>query len=111
MNLSLTRSQRDRMLGGVCGGIAERTGMTSSTVRLLFVLSCLLPGPQLIIYLALWILLPEASAPQPPQSLPAANAYPAPAPPPSQPMAGEREMPRVGDVTRSHPPHPTSDKG
>ena len=28
-------------------------------VRLIFVLSCLLPGPQILLYLALWILMPN----------------------------------------------------
>jgi phage shock protein PspC (stress-responsive transcriptional regulator) len=33
--------------------------MSPSLVRILFVLSCLLPGPQVLIYLVLWVLLPE----------------------------------------------------
>ncbi|MBK9102079.1 MAG: PspC domain-containing protein [Austwickia sp.] len=55
----LARSDRNRVLGGVCGGIAERTGLKPSTVRLAFVASCLLPGPQFVIYLILWILMPS----------------------------------------------------
>lgn len=47
------------MLGGVCAGIADRYGWDRSTVRLLFVLSMLLPGPQVLIYLVLWLLMPE----------------------------------------------------
>jgi phage shock protein PspC (stress-responsive transcriptional regulator) len=47
------------MLGGVCAGIARRFGLSPLTVRVLFVLSCLLPGPQLVVYLALWLLLPS----------------------------------------------------
>jgi phage shock protein C len=34
-------------------------GWRPNTVRLLFVLSCLLPGPQFLIYLALWFIMPE----------------------------------------------------
>lgn len=49
----------DRMSAGVCAGLARRFGMKSGTVRLLFVLSCLLPGPQFLIYVALWIVVPE----------------------------------------------------
>lgn len=47
------------MIAGVCGGLAERLGWRPTTVRLLFVLSCLLPGPQILIYIALWIIMPN----------------------------------------------------
>ncbi|WP_040792078.1 PspC domain-containing protein [Nocardia paucivorans] len=53
------RSTTDKWIGGVCGGIAEYFGWSSTIVRLLFVLSCLLPGPQFVIYLALWLLMPK----------------------------------------------------
>ena len=46
------------MIGGVCAALARRFSMTPWQVRLIFVLSCLLPGPQLLIYIALWIVLP-----------------------------------------------------
>jgi len=54
------RSREHKIIAGVCGGIAERFGMRPTTVRLLFLLSCILPGPQFVIYLLLWILLPKA---------------------------------------------------
>jgi phage shock protein PspC (stress-responsive transcriptional regulator) len=47
------------MIGGVCAALARRFGLSVTTVRLLFVLSCLLPGPQFIIYLILWVMLPS----------------------------------------------------
>jgi phage shock protein C len=47
------------VIAGVCAALANRFGMSPGTVRLLFVLSCLLPGPQFIVYLALWVLLPS----------------------------------------------------
>ena len=50
---------RNRVIAGVCSGLARRFGMSPNTVRLLFVLSCLLPGPQFIIYIALWVLVPS----------------------------------------------------
>lgn len=56
---TLTRSRNNRMIAGVCGGLAERYGWNPNTVRLLFVLSCLLPGPQVLAYLALWLLIPK----------------------------------------------------
>jgi phage shock protein PspC (stress-responsive transcriptional regulator) len=43
----------------VCAGIARRFGMKAWQVRLVFVVSCVLPGPQVLIYLALWILMPR----------------------------------------------------
>jgi phage shock protein PspC (stress-responsive transcriptional regulator) len=43
----------------VCAGIAQRFGVPAGRVRLLFVLSMLLPGPQILLYAALWILLPQ----------------------------------------------------
>lgn len=46
------------MIAGVCAGIGNRFGLSPFIVRVLFLVSCLLPGPQFVIYLALWILLP-----------------------------------------------------
>lgn len=59
MNRRLARPRGDRWIAGVCSGLARRFGMSSGVVRLLFVLSCLLPGPQVLIYLALWIMMPN----------------------------------------------------
>jgi len=47
------------MIAGVCAGLARRFGWSTGMVRLLFVLSCLLPGPQILIYLVLWVLMPS----------------------------------------------------
>lgn len=55
----LVRPRNDRVIAGVCAGLARRFGMKSGTMRFLFVLSCLLPGPQVLIYIALWIVVPE----------------------------------------------------
>ncbi|ETK34175.1 PspC domain-containing protein [Microbispora corallina] len=54
------RSRQHKIIAGVCGGIAERFGMTPTAVRLLFLLSCLLPGPQFVIYLIMWLFVPKA---------------------------------------------------
>jgi phage shock protein PspC (stress-responsive transcriptional regulator) len=56
---SLARPRRGRMVAGVCAGLAHRFGMEPTTVRLLFVVSCLLPGPQFLAYVALWVLVPN----------------------------------------------------
>ncbi|MBO3746882.1 PspC domain-containing protein [Streptosporangiaceae bacterium NEAU-GS5] len=56
------RSREHKIIAGVCGGIAERFGLAPTLVRLLFLLSCILPGPQFIIYLIMWIFIPKAPA-------------------------------------------------
>ena len=56
---TLTRPQNDRMIAGVCAGLAQRFGWNVGAVRLIFLLSCLLPGPQFVIYIVLWILMPR----------------------------------------------------
>ena len=58
---SLTRPRNDRMIAGVCSGIARRFGIDPTIVRIAFVASLLLPGPQILIYLIAWILMPEES--------------------------------------------------
>ncbi len=55
---NLRRSQSDRWIGGVCGGIARLTGIDSWIVRLLFALSVLFGGLGFIPYLLLWIFVP-----------------------------------------------------
>ena len=56
--LPLRRDTSHRVIGGVCAGIARRYGISRSGLRLAFVLSCILPGPQVVAYLLLWILIP-----------------------------------------------------
>lgn len=58
---TLVRPTNDRMIAGVCAGIGRRFGIAPNVVRLIFVLSMLLPGPQILIYLAGWILIPDES--------------------------------------------------
>ena len=56
---ALVRPNSGRIIAGVCAALARRFGVKPWQVRLLFVLSCLLPGPQILLYLALWIILPK----------------------------------------------------
>jgi phage shock protein PspC (stress-responsive transcriptional regulator) len=63
MTPPLTRSQNDRVLAGVAGGIAQRFGMNSTLVRLAWVLSVFFGGLGILVYLTLWIVLPK----RPPQ--------------------------------------------
>jgi phage shock protein PspC (stress-responsive transcriptional regulator) len=55
----LSRPRDDRWIAGVCAGLGRRFGLSSGVVRLLFVLSCLLPGPQVLVYIVLWAIMPS----------------------------------------------------
>ena len=56
---ALARPIRGRMVAGVCAGLARRFNLQPWQMRALFVISCLLPGPQFIAYLVLWIVVPS----------------------------------------------------
>ncbi len=56
---SLTRPQSGKIIAGVCAGIADRFGWSRTAVRLFFLLSLLLPGPQFIAYIVLWVIMPK----------------------------------------------------
>ncbi|MFF5250772.1 PspC domain-containing protein [Streptomyces leeuwenhoekii] len=55
----LARPTDGRMIAGVCAALARRFGTSATTMRAIFLLSCLLPGPQFLLYIALWVLLPS----------------------------------------------------
>ncbi|MEP6478056.1 MAG: PspC domain-containing protein [Rhodoglobus sp.] len=55
----LSRPRNGRVIAGVCAGLARRFGWDVSLVRVLAVLSVLLPGPQVIIYLVMWLVVPQ----------------------------------------------------
>ena len=54
----LYRSRDERMLGGVCGGLAEYLHTDPTLIRVLFVLFALAGGPGIIAYLIMWIIVP-----------------------------------------------------
>ena len=56
----LRRSRTNRMIGGVCGGIAEAMGWSPGVVRFLFVLISIFSAgfPGTIVYLVLWVVIP-----------------------------------------------------
>lgn len=58
----LTRSRSDRVLTGVCGGIAAHLGVDATLVRLVFVLLTLFGGLGLLVYPAAWLLVPDGDA-------------------------------------------------
>ena len=55
----LTCSSNDRMLGGVCGGLAKYVGINSTLVRLFFVLFTVWSGFGALMYILLWVILPN----------------------------------------------------
>ncbi len=62
MNSQFARSKTDRMIGGVCGGLARYFNIDPTIVRLVFVLAVLLGGASPLIYLVLWVVMPEEQA-------------------------------------------------
>ena len=60
--MPLHRSRKHKLIAGVCGGIAEWLGWDPTLVRIIYVvvsvLSVAFPG--IIVYVALWILMPKA---------------------------------------------------
>ena len=57
----LTRSETDKMVAGVCGGIAAYLDMDSVFIRLAFVLLAIASGIGFAIYLIMWIVMPRES--------------------------------------------------
>jgi len=60
----LYRSRGSRMIGGVCGGLAEFFDLDPTLVRLFFVFAILVGGPGVLVYLILWLIVPEEPAGQ-----------------------------------------------
>lgn len=57
----LRRSARDRVIGGVCGGLGEHTDLPSWAWRVIFCVAVLYFGVGLLLYLLLWIFIPMAT--------------------------------------------------
>ena len=55
----LRRARSDRWVGGVCGGIARATGLQSWLLRLLFATLAFFAGTGVVLYLLLWVFVPE----------------------------------------------------
>ena len=62
----LTRSRSDRMIGGVCGGIAEYFDIDPTLVRVLWVVITLMGGAGILAYLILWVVVPLDTGMTPP---------------------------------------------
>jgi len=53
-----TRDTQHKVIAGVCSGLARQFGLSRTGLRVAFVVSCVLPGPQFIAYVVLWALMP-----------------------------------------------------
>jgi len=100
----LTRSRSNRIVGGVCGGVAQYLNMDVTLVRILTVLISLFTGVPVILYIIALFVIPEEGAPGAPQypgvtgAQPYAGGY-QPAPTPEYapyPPTGAAQPPRSG---------------
>ncbi len=58
----LYRSETDKILGGVAGGLGEYFNIDPNIIRIIFVLLAVFGGSGIVIYLILWLLLPKKSS-------------------------------------------------
>lgn len=65
MDKRLMRSRNDRIIGGVCGGLAEYFHMDPVLVRVILVVITLMGGAGILLYLILWAVVPLAPPPPP----------------------------------------------
>ena len=102
-NRKLYRSNKDRKLAGVCGGLAEYFKIDATLVRLLFVVGTILGGPGLVVYIICLIFMPlepeQALVPSEPEAPPPAEGVTGPFLLPCKPsLAGQSisiESPRI----------------
>jgi len=60
----LYRSRTDRVIGGVCGGLAQFFTIDATIIRLLFVFTALFGGTSLLVYLVMLLVVPEEPLPK-----------------------------------------------
>ena len=62
--MSLLRSKSDRIIAGVCGGIAHSLGWDPTLVRVVYVLASIFSAafPGILVYIILWVVMPEEGA-------------------------------------------------
>ena len=63
--MALTRSRRNRMIAGVCGGLAQSLGWDPTLVRVLYVLVSIfsVAFPGILVYIILWIVMRQPNSP------------------------------------------------
>lgn len=60
MARKLTRSRDDRWIAGICGGIADHTGIDATLIRVILVIATILgAGSLALIYLICWLIIPK----------------------------------------------------
>lgn len=59
MEKELRRSRSNRVIAGVCGGIGQYLGVDPVAIRLAVVLLMILAGMPLLVYLIMWLIIPE----------------------------------------------------
>jgi phage shock protein C len=57
----LYRSRNQRMLAGVCGGLAEYFNVDATLIRVLFLVLAVFGGTGLVIYVVMWLIVPDVS--------------------------------------------------
>ena len=62
MARQLFRSRANRKIAGVCGGLGEFFDIDPIFLRAIFLISAFFGGLGIIIYLVLWLLMPEATS-------------------------------------------------
>jgi phage shock protein PspC (stress-responsive transcriptional regulator) len=55
--MTLKLSETNKIIGGVCGGLSETTGMDATLIRILFICSVIFAGVGVIPYIVLWLLM------------------------------------------------------
>jgi phage shock protein C len=58
----LYRSRTNRQVAGVCGGLAQYFNLDATLIRILFVVLAVLGGSGIVLYLAMWIIVPKEPA-------------------------------------------------
>ena len=58
--MAVTRSRHNKVIAGVCGGLARALGWSPTTVRILYVLISIISVafPGILVYIILWIVMP-----------------------------------------------------
>ena len=94
MNKRLYRSRKEKMIGGVCGGLAGYFDIDPVIVRVLFVVAVFMGGSGILAYIVCWIIMPEE-----PFTAPAAAAAPTTAAEQPQSATPVQEVNHRGSMT------------
>jgi len=95
MSKRIYRSNTERVIGGVCGGVGEYFGVDPTWVRVLFVLSIFAKGLGLLAYLIAWIVIPREPTAAGVETAPGAVPSAAPTGPGETPKRGSGFLPGV----------------